>query len=204
MGRWIDEALDEAGSLLAWLRTQAQPGEIIEQITKRVADVLSGGGRILTCGNGGSMCDAMHFAEELSGRYRKDRAAFAAQAISDPAHLSCVANDWAFDQVFARGVEAWGRPGDLLLLFSTSGSSPNIVAAATAARGRQMTVVGFLGRDGGAARALCTLAVVVPARTSDRIQEVHGTLLHLVIEGVERLMVPEHYLDATPPNRSAT
>ena len=139
------------------------------------------------------MCDAMHFAEELSGRYRQDRAAFAALAMSDPAHMSCVANDFGFERVFARGVEAWGKPGDLLVVFSTSGSSPNIVTAARSARERRMTVVGLLGRDGGEVRALCDLSLVVPAQTSDRIQEVHEKSLHLLIEGVERILVPGHY-----------
>jgi D-sedoheptulose 7-phosphate isomerase len=193
MTNWIEQALADAASLIEWLRMQEKAGGVLTTIGRRIADTLASGGRVLTCGNGGSMCDAMHFAEELSGRYRQDRAAFAAQAISDPAHMSCVANDFGFERVFARGVEAWGKPGDLLVVFSTSGSSPNIVAAARSARERRMTVVGLLGRDGGEVRALCDLSLVVPAQTSDRIQEVHEKTLHLLIEGVERILVPEHY-----------
>ena len=193
MTNWIEQALADAASLIEWLRMQEKAGGVLTTIGRRIADTLASGGRVLTCGNGGSMCDAMHFAEELSGRYRQDRAAFAAQAISDPAHMSCVANDFGFERVFARGVEAWGKPGDLLVVFSTSGSSPNIVAAVRTARERRMTVVGLLGRDGGEVRALCDLSLVVPAQTSDRIQEVHEKTLHLLIEGVERLLVPEHY-----------
>jgi D-sedoheptulose 7-phosphate isomerase len=193
MTNWIEQALADAASLIEWLRRQEEADRVLTTISRRLADTLASGGRVLTCGNGGSMCDAMHFAEELSGRYRQDRAAFAAQAMSDPAHMSCVANDFGFERVFARGVEAWGKPGDLLVVFSTSGSSPNIVAAARSARERRMTVVGLLGRDGGEVRALCDLSLVVPAQTSDRIQEVHEKTLHLLIEGVERLLVPEHY-----------
>lgn len=193
MTNWIEQALADAASLIEWLRMQENADGVLTRISRRIADTLASGGRVLTCGNGGSMCDAMHFAEELSGRYRQDRAAFAAQAMSDPAHMSCVANDFGFERVFARGVEAWGKPGDLLVVFSTSGSSPNIVAAARSARERQMTVVGLLGRDGGEVRALCDVSLVVPAQTSDRIQEVHEKTLHLLIEGVERVLVPEHY-----------
>jgi D-sedoheptulose 7-phosphate isomerase len=193
MTNWIDQALTDAAALIEWLRKLEDVDSILSKMSRRIADTLASGGRVLTCGNGGSMCDAMHFAEELSGRYRQDRAAFAAQAICDPAHLTCVANDFGFERVFARGVEAWGRPGDLLMLFSTSGSSPNIVAAARSARERQMTVVGLLGRDGGKVRALCDFSLVVPGQTSDRIQEVHEKTLHLLIEGVERILVPEHY-----------
>ena len=193
MTNWIEQALADAASLIDWLRRQEEADGVLTTISRRIADTLASGGRVLTCGNGGSMCDAMHFAEELSGRYRQDRAAFTAQAICDPAHMTCVANDFGFERVFARGVEAWGKPGDLLVVFSTSGSSPNIVAAVRTARERRMTVVGLLGRDGGEVRALCDLSLVVPAQTSDRIQEVHEKTLHLLIEGVERLLVPEHY-----------
>jgi D-sedoheptulose 7-phosphate isomerase len=148
---------------------------------------------VLSCGNGGSMCDAMHFAEELSARYRDDRRALAAQALSDPAHLTCVANDWGFDRVFARGVEAWGQAGDALVIFSTSGNSANVIAAAEAARARKLDVLGLLGRDGGRAKALCDLYAVVPSHRSDRVQEVHIKMVHLIIEEIERRLVPENY-----------
>jgi D-sedoheptulose 7-phosphate isomerase len=190
---WIDEGLAESATLIEWLRGYERTERAIERLSQRIADCFTRGGRVLTCGNGGSMCDAMHFAEELSGRYRKDRAAFAAQAISDPAHLSCVANDWGFERVFARGVEAWGKPGDVLIVFSTSGNSANIVAAAEAARSQNIAVVGLLGRQGGKVRPLCDVAIVVPAETSDRIQEIHGKITHLTIEGIERLLVPDNY-----------
>ena len=188
----IDAGLADAAALVDWLRREERAERTIERFGEHLAVCLGRGGRVLTCGNGGSMCDAMHFAEELSGRFRKDRRAFAAQAISDPAHLTCVANDWGFERVFARGVEAWGQPGDTLVIFSTSGNSRNLVAAADAARERGMDVLGLLGRDGGALKALCHLHAVVPGTTADRIQEVHIKIVHLVIEEIERRLVPEH------------
>jgi D-sedoheptulose 7-phosphate isomerase len=190
--RSVDEALAEAARLVAWLSSR-DARVLLEQFSDVVAGAIQTGGRVLACGNGGSMCDAMHFAEELSGRFRQDRPALAAQAISDPAHLTCVANDWGFDRVFARGIEAWGRRGDVLVVFSTSGQSANVIAAAEAARERGLTVLGLLGRDGGALKLLCDRAVVVPARTSDRIQEIHIKVVHLVIELVERRLFPQLY-----------
>jgi len=188
---WVENELREHAELIDWLRGEARAQRLVMDLAASLATCLTTGGRILTCGNGGSMCDAMHCAEELSGRFRRNRPAMAAQAISDPSHLTCVANDFGFDQVFARGVEAWGRPGDVLIVFSTSGRSPNIVAAAKAARQGGITVVGLLGRDGGDVREWCDQAVVVPASDSARIQEVHITLVHLLIEAVERLVLPQ-------------
>lgn len=192
MSSWIDEGLRESGLLVEWLRATDQQ-EAIQRLSQRVAQCFIANGRVLTCGNGGSMCDAMHFAEELSGRFRRDRPALAAQAMSDPAHLTCVANDSGFDRIFARGVEAWGRAGDVLVVFSTSGNSRNIVAAAEAARAGRLAVTGLLGRQGGAVRTLCDDAMVVPAEDSGRIQEVHIKIVHLLIEGVERVLFPALY-----------
>jgi D-sedoheptulose 7-phosphate isomerase len=189
----VAAAAADALSLVAWLRENEQRNHTIEQFSNTLAACLEKGGRVLACGNGGSMCDAMHFAEELSGRYRHDRRAFAAQAISDPAHLTCVANDWGFERVFARGVEAWGVSGDTLVVFSTSGNSPNVVAAAEVARSRDLRVLGLLGRDGGRLKSLCHVCAVVPGTTSDRIQEVHIKMVHLVIEEIERRLTPENY-----------
>lgn len=155
---------------------------------------LRAGGTLLACGNGGSMCDAMHFAEEWTGRFRKDRAALPAIAFSDPSQLTCIANDFGFDEVFARSVEAYGRPGDLLVAISTSGGSPNILNALRKARAKGLKTVGLLGKGGGLARELCDVAIVVPlATTSDRIQEVHIKVLHIAIEAVERELFPANY-----------
>ena len=193
MGSWIEEGIEDAARLTHWLADAEQKTGIIQQLGNHLAARLADGAHVFTCGNGGSMCDAMHLAEELSGRFRGDRRPFAAQAISDPAHVTCVANDYGFEHVFARGVEAWGRAGDVLVAFSTSGNSPNVVLAAKAARARGMSVVGILGRDGGQLAHLCDLSLVVPGRTSDRIQEVHIKIVHLLIETVERRLVPSNY-----------
>ena len=164
----------------------------------RFADVAEAvfrrGGTIWSCGNGGSMSDAMHFAEEWSGRFRKDRAALPAMAFSDPTALTCVANDFGYEQVFARMVDACAKPGDALVAISTSGSSPNVLRACEAAKRRGVAVVGLLGKGGGPMKALCDVAVVVPlATTTDRIQEIHIKVIHAVIEAVERRLFPANY-----------
>jgi D-sedoheptulose 7-phosphate isomerase len=182
----LAKSLDEAATLLHWLQQLEAREGIIAATGHTLAACLEQGGRILSCGNGGSMCDAMHFAQELSGHFRGKRRALAAQSISDPSHLTCAANDEGFDTVFARGVEAWGKPGDALVALSTSGNSRNVIAAVHAARAIGMTTVGLLGRDGGQLKALCDVAIVVPGTTSDRIQEVHIKIVHLLIEQIER------------------
>ena len=156
---------------------------------------LTGGGHLMACGNGGSMSDAMHFTEEWTGRFRRDRRALPAMAFSDPAQLSCIANDFGYEEVFARQVEAHGRPGDLLVLISTSGNSPNLIRASEEARLRGVTTVALLGRGGGKLLDRVDIPILVPlATTADRIQEVHIQILHAAIEAVERRMFPELYL----------
>lgn len=168
--------------------------EGVRQFAQLAGDTLRRGGTLLSCGNGGSMCDAMHFAEEWTGRFRKDRTALPAIAFSDPSQLTCMANDFGFDEVFARSVEAYGKPGDLLVAISTSGGSPNILRALETARAKGLKTVGLLGKGGGKALALCDVAIVVPlATTSDRIQEVHIKVLHIAIEAVERELFPTNY-----------
>jgi D-sedoheptulose 7-phosphate isomerase len=194
----IDRGLADAVSRAEWLRAHERAERTAERLAAGLVACIRAGGRILACGNGGSMCDAMHFAEELSGRYRNDRRALPAQAMSDPAHLTCAANDWGFDKVFARGVEAWGRRGDALILFSTSGNSPNLLAAAAAAKAIGMDVFGLLGGDGGPLQPLCDLSLVVPGTTPDRIQEVHMTAVHLIVEQIERELFPENYHNDQP------
>lgn len=161
----------------------------IKEISELLARCFQSGGKVLIAGNGGSLCDAMHFAEELTGQFRAYRAALPAIAIADPSHMSCVANDMGFDQVFSRHVEAFGRPGDILILLTTSGNSSNIVQAYHAAKVRGMTTVAFLGKEGGALRGLCDLEWIVSGFAfSDRIQEAHMAALHLIVEEVERLL----------------
>lgn len=158
----------------------------VEAGAQAMAQAIGAGGKVISCGNGGSMCDAMHFAEELTGRYRKDRKALPAISISDPSHLSCVANDHGFEQVFSRFVEAMGQPGDVLLAISTSGNSANVVRAAQAAKQAGMAVVGLTGNNGGSLAALCDVEVRVPwSGYADRIQEVHIQCIHAFIDCIE-------------------
>jgi D-sedoheptulose 7-phosphate isomerase len=140
------------------------------------------------------MCDAMHFAEEWTGRFRANRKALAAVAFADPSQLTCIANDFGFDEVFARQVEALGKSGDLLVAISTSGNSPNILRACEVAKARGITTVGLLGKGGGQLKQSVDIPIIVPlAASSDRIQEVHIKVLHIVIEAVERRMFPANY-----------
>lgn len=150
-------------------------------------------GKVLACGNGGSHCDAMHFSEEFSGRYYKNRRPLGALALGDPSHLTCTANDFGFEYVFSRQVEALGRPGDLFLGISTSGNSQNVINALEAARARDMKTVCLLGKDGGKLKELADLAIVVPAMTPHRIQELHIKIIHIAVESTERDLFPEHY-----------
>jgi D-sedoheptulose 7-phosphate isomerase len=182
----VEAALAEAAEGLAALRGNAAALDAIARAGAILAASLRAGGRVLSCGNGGSMCDAMHFAEEMSGRFRADRPAYGALALGDPGHLTCVGNDYGFEQVFARGVQAHGRAGDTLLAISTSGSSPNVLAAAREARARGMQVVALTGRPASALEALADCTVCSPAgRYADRVQELHIKVIHILIELVE-------------------
>jgi D-sedoheptulose 7-phosphate isomerase len=187
----FEDAIDETIRLCNWLRLNEVESRAIRHLTDRVESCFRRGGRVLTCGNGGSLCDATHMAEELSGRYRNDRPALPAQAINDPAHLTCVANDWGFEYVFARGVEAWGRHGDVLVVFSTSGRSRNLVVAAQRARQMGLDVIGLLGRDGGPLKDLCDVMLIVPGHSADRIQEVHIKIVHLLVGELEQRLFPQ-------------
>jgi D-sedoheptulose 7-phosphate isomerase len=158
----------------------AEAGQIL-------VESLQQGGKIISCGNGGSMCDAMHFAEELSGRYRDDRPGIAALSISDPSHLSCVANDYGYAYVFSRYLEALGNSGDVLLAISTSGNSGNVLNAIEAARKKGMKVIGLTGKDGGKMAALCDVEIRAPhSHYADRAQEIHIKVIHSLIDFVEK------------------
>lgn len=157
-----------------------------------MAASLKEGGKILSCGNGGSSCDAMHFAEELTGRFRENRCALASIAISDPAHLTCVANDFGYDYVFSRYVEALGRPGDVLLAISTSGNSRNVLLAAQAAKANGMHIIVLAGHRKTDLTHIADVVIHTPDfRFSDRIQELHIKSIHIMIEAVEYLMFNE-------------
>ena len=180
---------EEAAELLARVLKDEAFGAAVEAAGETLVQSLREDGKVISCGNGGSMCDAMHFAEELSGRYREDRKPFAALCCSDPSHLTCVGNDYGFDHVFARYVQALGREGDALLAISTSGNSKNVVEAAKAAREAGMVVIGLTGKDGGALAEWCTVEVRVPwSGYADRIQEIHIKVIHSLIDAVERAL----------------
>jgi D-sedoheptulose 7-phosphate isomerase len=158
----------------------------IEEAASIMVSALRGGNKIMSCGNGGSHCDAMHFAEELSGRYRENRPALAAMAISDASHISCVGNDYGFDFIFSRMVEAMGSEGDVLLGISTSGNSKNIIQAVEAARKKRMKVVLLSGKDGGKLAGLADVEIRVPHfGYADRIQEIHIKVIHILIQQIE-------------------
>ncbi|GAB2463273.1 phosphoheptose isomerase [Hymenobacter qilianensis] len=185
----IQAELTEARTVLD--RFLADPANLaaIEQAARLMADSLRLGGKLLSCGNGGSLCDAQHFAEELSGRYRHDRPALAAIALTEASHMSCVANDYGYDYVFGRFVQALGRPGDVLLAISTSGNSPNILRAAEAAKAAGMRIVGLTGKDGGQLAALCDVEIRAPhSGYADRIQEIHIKAIHIMIMLIEDLV----------------
>lgn len=190
----VRASFDEALTTLQAFMAAPEGLANVQRFVELAADTLARGGKLLACGNGGSMCDAMHFAEEWTGRFRGNRSALPAVAFSDPSQLTCIANDFGFDEVFARQVEALGRPGDLLVLMSTSGNSPNCLRAVEEAHKRDIKVVGLLGKGGGKLKGMVDVPIVVPhAQTSDRIQEVHIKVLHIAIEAVERRMFPANY-----------
>ncbi len=160
--------------------------EYISKAAELMSKSIENGGKIISCGNGGSMCDAMHFAEELSGRFRDDRKPIAAISISDPSHISCVANDYGFDFIFSRYVEAVGKKGDVLLAISTSGNSKNVLNAIESAKKIGMNVVGLTGKDGGKIASLCDVEIRAPkSNYADRAQEIHIKVIHSLIHCIE-------------------
>lgn len=158
----------------------------IDKGAELMAEAVLRGNKLISCGNGGSMSDAMHFAEELSGRFRDERKALPAIAISDPAHITCTANDYGFEYIFSRFIEAVGRKGDVLLAISTSGNSENILLAAEAAKNAGMSVVALTGKDGGKLSVLSDVEIRAPfSRYSDRVQEIHIKVIHILIHLIE-------------------
>jgi D-sedoheptulose 7-phosphate isomerase len=185
---YIEEQLKEAQTVLDQFISSSDTSSKIESAAKLMSDSLKKGGKIISCGNGGSMCDAMHFAEELSGRFRDDRAPIAALSISDPSHISCVSNDYGYDQVFSRYVHALGNNGDVLLAISTSGNSQNVIKAIHKAKEKGMKIIGLTGKDGGEMANLCDVEIRSPKSIyADRAQEIHIKVIHCLIGLIEGL-----------------
>ena len=182
----IGKQFEEAKRVLTDFSTQENFAKIAKAI-ELMSTALQNGHKIISCGNGGSMCDAMHFAEELSGRFRADRKALAAISISDPSHLSCVANDYGYDFVFSRFIEGLGTVGDVLLGISTSGNSKNVIKAVEAAKEKGMLTIVLTGKDGGQLATLADLEIRAPqSQFADRAQEIHIKVIHSLILGIEQ------------------
>ncbi len=162
-----------------------------EQLTEALVNVYAHGGNVFLCGNGGSHCDAMHFAEEMTGKFRRERRPLGALALGDPSHVTCVGNDYGFEYVFARQLAGLGRKGDLLIGLSTSGNSKNIGLAFDTAKEKGIKTVALLGRDGGWLKDKADLVIIIPGETSDRVQEMHIKLVHTAIEACEKRLFKE-------------
>ena len=188
MQKEIEHAVDEAIRAIVLLK-EKKSMSFIESASQLIAECFTNGGKLLIAGNGGSLCDAMHFAEELTGQFRYPRKALPAIALSDPGHLSCTANDMGFDFVFARAVEALAKPEDLFIALTTSGNSTNLLKAMLTAQEKDLKTIAFLGKTGGKLKGVADLEWIVSGfEFSDRIQEAHMTAIHIIIEQVEALL----------------
>ena len=182
----IKNHFEQAKEILDLFSTEQNMQKISDAI-EILSTSLSQGGKVISCGNGGSMCDAMHFAEELSGRFRNDRRGLAALSISDPSHISCVANDYGYQYIFSRYVEAVGKKGDVLLGISTSGNSENVIKAVRTAKEKGIKSIVLTGKTGGQLADLADLEIRVPqSEYADRAQEIHIKVIHALIDGIER------------------
>lgn len=185
MSEIVRRALADADAALNLLRSDAAVLARIEESGQRLAQTFRSGGKALAFGNGGSMCDAMHFAEELLGRFRADRPALPAVAASDPAYLTCTANDYGYEQVFARFVSGLAQSGDAVLAISTSGTSANVLQAVEAAHAKEAWVIGLTGRPSSPLADVADVAIVTPGADTARVQECHIKVIHILIEVVE-------------------
>jgi len=185
----IKEELIEAQQVLSAFLEEQENLQNIEDAASLLADSFKNSGKVLACGNGGSHCDAMHFAEELTGRYREHRPSYPAIAISDPSHISCVGNDYGFEHIFSRYLEGVGRSGDVLFCLSTSGNSVNILNAINVAKEKGIKVIALTGKDGGKMAGLADVEIRVPHfGFADRIQEIHIKIIHILIYLIEKKM----------------
>jgi len=182
----IKQQFGEAHSVLIQFISNNDNFKKIEIAGSILVEAFRRKGKAISCGNGGSMCDAMHFAEELTGKYKSDRKPLPAMAISDSSHLSCVSNDYGYQQVFSRYVEAFGNPGDVLVAISTSGNSENVINAVNTAKAKGMKIIGLTGKDGGKLGPLCDVEIRAPySKYSDRTQEIHIKVIHAIINHIE-------------------
>jgi D-sedoheptulose 7-phosphate isomerase len=193
LSQTIRASLEDGRRTLEAFLADPSTAEAIEASARLLAAAFSAGGKTIACGNGGSACDAIHFAEEFTGRFIKDRKPLPAIPLTDPGHLTCVGNDYGYDEVFARGVAAYGKPGDVLVGISTSGNSKNVLRAVEEARKAGMKVILLLGKEGGALKGKGDAELWVKAMPTERIQEMHMFALHIIIEHVERILFPENY-----------
>lgn len=192
----IQNATKEAAQAAEYLNLPHSQ-DFINKTSLLLANCFETGGKVLIAGNGGSLCDAMHFAEELTGQFRKKRRPLAAIAFSDPAHMSCTANDMGFEEVFSRLVNAYGKPGDVFISLTTSGSSRNLVLAHQEAKRLGLQTISFLGKTGGELLGKSDLEWIVKGfANSDRIQEAHMAAIHIILEALEYLLF---YSDSSTP-----
>jgi D-sedoheptulose 7-phosphate isomerase len=183
----INEELDEAQKTLDAFRNDPKNIDSIYKAVRIIVDSFNNNGKVISCGNGGSHCDAMHFSEELSGRYRENRRALPAIAISDPSHITCTGNDFGFSKIFSRFIEGLGSKGDVLFGISTSGNSENIISAVSSAKEKGMKTILLLGNNGGKLRNTADAEIIVPFfGYADRIQEVHIKIIHIIILLIEK------------------
>lgn len=183
----IRQHFEEASTILQVFLDNEGNFRSLEQAGELMTESIRSGGKIISCGNGGSLCDAMHFAEELTGRYRNDRPSLPAIAISDSGYMSCVGNDYGYEFVFSRFIEGMGQAGDVLLAISTSGNSANVIRAIEAARNKGMKVVGLTGKNGGKMAGLCDVEIRAPfSNFADRAQEIHIKCIHSLIDYIEK------------------
>lgn len=192
----IVQTVDDAVRAVRFLREEGSVA-FIDRVSEWIAECFERGNKLLIAGNGGSLCDAMHFAEEMTGVFREKRRPLPAIALACPGHLTCTGNDLGFNEVFARAIEAIGKEGDLFVGLTTSGNSPNLVEAFRRARHCGLKTVAFLGKTGGVLKGMADLEWLVPGfRYSDRIQEAHMTAIHIIIQMVEKRLAVESLLNS--------
>jgi D-sedoheptulose 7-phosphate isomerase len=189
----LHQSFKDGASLLEAFLSNPENIEKTVQISELFAKQFQSNKKGLICGNGGSACDAMHFAEEFTGKFRSERRALPVLSLTNPAHITCVGNDYGFDYIFSRDVEAFGLEGDIFVGLSTSGNSENIFAAVNVAKEKGLHTILLLGKTGGKLKGMADIEFVIQEKTSDRIQELHMMILHIIIEGVERILFPQNY-----------